>query len=57
MDAIQSFAGLAVGVGTLPLAAVIARGALKALFTFVLEGDNRRRPSIEEMPRAAITVV
>jgi hypothetical protein len=41
MDAIQSLAVLAVGAGTLPIAAGIARWALKALFTLVLEGGDR----------------
>lgn len=54
MEAIQSFAVLAVGVGTLPIAAAIARWALKALFTFVLNGGNRPEPSIHEISGVSV---
>jgi hypothetical protein len=57
MEVLQSFAVLSVGVGTLPIAAFLARLALKALFTVVLEGGYRPRPAVHEIPGAAVTVV
>jgi hypothetical protein len=57
MDAIQSFAVLAVGVGTLPIAIGIARCALTVVIAFVLKGGDRHEPRMNEISSAVVTVV